>query len=166
GHAPIALTISSSTEADVVASALWVYGPTGALVFQHDLAGALRSSAVPASALGTNGAYRVELLECDGPGHCSASTSAAFHWDGAAPPASIDAFAPPLGLVAARDGAHLRWPALTGAAGPSAASARAVALAAPQWQAGAPGVSEAAIPAGLVHGAAQVCLAVRLLSGA
>ena len=178
GHAPIALTISSSTEADVVASALWVYGPSGALVFQHDLAGALRSSAVPASALGANGAYRVELLECDGPGHCSASTSAAFHWDGAPPPASIDAFAAPLGLVAARDGAHLRWPALTGAVGLSgiagaylgtgadAASARAQALTASHWEAGAPGVSEASIPAGLVHGAAQVCLAVRLLSGA
>ena len=178
GHAPIALTISSSTEADVVASALWVYGPSGALVFQHDLAGALRSSAVPASALGANGAYRVELLECDGPGHCSASTSAAFHWDGAPPPASSDAFAAPLGLVAARDGAHLRWPALTGAVGLSgiagaylgtgadAASARAQALTASHWKAGAPGVSEASIPAGLVHGAAQVCLAVRLLSGA
>jgi len=178
GHAPIALTISSSTEADVVASALWVYGPTGALVFQHDLAGALRSSAVPASALLANGAYRIELLECDGPGHCSASTSAAFHWDGDPPPASIDAFAPPLGLVAARDGAHLRWPALPGSAGLSgiagaylgigagAASARAQALAATHWEVGAPGVSEAAIPAGLVHGSTQVCLAVRLLSGA
>ena len=191
GHAPIALTISSSTEADVVASALWVYGPTGALVFQHDLAGALRSSAVPASALGANGAYRVELLECDGPGHCSASTSAAFHWDGAPPPASIDAFAAPLGLVAARDGAHLRWPALTGAAGlsgiagaylgtgASAASARAQALAAPQlggrrpWRErggdpgrprarGRPGVSRGAPALGRGH---RRCLRKRALRG-
>ena len=32
-------------------------------------------------------------------------------------PPRADAFAAPLGLVAARDGAHLRWPALTGAVG-------------------------------------------------
>ena len=178
GHAPIAISLSSATVADVAVSTLRVYEPAGGLAYSQSFAGSPSGAVVPASALAANGGYEVDVLSCDAAGHCTASPRAGFHWDGAPPPASAEAFAAPLGMAAARDGGHLTWPALTGAAGPSgiagafvgtgatAASARAQAFAATRWEAGVPGVSEAAIPGALVHGSAQVCLATRLLSGA
>ena len=178
GHAPIAISLSSATVADVASSTLRVYSPSGALAYSQSFAGAPSGAVVPASALSANGGYQVDVLSCDAAGHCSASSRAGFQWDGAPPPAPAEAFAPPLGAAAARDGGHLIWPAFTGAAGQSgiagafvgtgatAAGARAQALAATHWEAGVPGVSEAAVPAALVHGSGQVCLATRLLSGA
>ncbi|HET6175033.1 MAG TPA: hypothetical protein VFD90_20695 [Gaiellales bacterium] len=178
GHGPIALALSSSTAADVASSTVRVYGPAGALVLSQVYGGAPSGAALPAAALAANGAYEVDVLQCDSAGHCAASPRAGFRWDGAAPAPSVDGFAAPLGARAARDGGHLAWPATTGAAGqsgfagafigrgPTAASARAQALAATRWEAGLPGVSEAAIPGELIHGAAQVCLATRLVSGA
>jgi hypothetical protein len=178
GHGPVALTISSPTANDVNGSSVLVYGPTGALVFQAGFAGAVTHATVPASAFAAPGAYAVEVVECDLAGHCVSSPRAGLHWDAAAPVAAVDGFALPLGAIAARDGAHLTWPTSPRAAGPSgiaggflgigptAASARARALAATTWAAGVPGVSEAAVAPALVHGASQVCLAVRLLSGA
>jgi hypothetical protein len=148
------------------------------VVLDETTAGALAGAAVPASALGSGGLYGVDVLECDPAGHCTASARADLRWDGAPPPVPADGVAPPLGALAARDGAHLTWPALAAAAGgsgiagafvgigPSAAAARAQALAATHWVAGAPGVSETAIPAGVVHGAEQACVAIRPVSGA
>ena len=52
--------------------------PPGALVFQHDLAGALRRSCGARRALWARTAPTSRVLECDGAGHCSASTSAAL----------------------------------------------------------------------------------------
>jgi hypothetical protein len=164
GHAPIAISLSSATVGDVAASTLRLYGPSGALSYSQSFAGAPSGALVPASALVANGGYEVDVVSCDAAGHCTTSPRAGFHWDGALPRASADAFAAPLGVAAARDGGHLTWPGLTGAAGPSgiagafvgtgatAASARAQAFAATRWEAGVPGVSEAAIPAALVHG--------------
>ena len=178
GHAPIALSVSSATAADVVSSELRVFGPTGAVTYDRTSAGALTTAAIPASALDANGAYETDVLECDAAGHCTASSRAGFQWDGAAPPAGADAIASPLGALAAREGGHLTWPALaaeTGVSGvagaflgigPTAEAARTQALDASRWEAGVPGVSEAAIPGSLVHAAERVCLATRLLSGA
>jgi hypothetical protein len=178
GHAPIALSLSTGTAADVISSRLLVYGPSGALVLDQTSAGSLASAGVPASALGPGGLYGIEVIECDAAGHCSTSARANLRWDGAAAPVPVDGFAPPLGALAARDGGHLTWPALAGVAGgsgiagafvgvgPTAASARAQALAATLWEAGAPGVSESAIPAGAIHGSEQACVAIRPISGA
>ena len=49
GHAPIALSLSTGTAADVVSSRLRVYGPAGALVLDETSAGALAAAAVPAA---------------------------------------------------------------------------------------------------------------------
>jgi hypothetical protein len=159
GHAPIVLSVSSATAADVVSSELRVFGPAGAVTFDQTSAGALTTATIPASALAANGAYETDVLECDAAGHCTASPRAGFHWDGAAPPAGADAIAAPLGALAAREGGHLTWPALAAASGasgvagaflgigPTAEAARTQALAASRWEAGAPGVSEAAVPA-------------------
>ena len=178
GHGPIALTVSSPTANDVAASTVRVYGPSGALAFQASSAGAVTHASVPASAFAAVGAYEVDVTECDAAGHCTASPRAGLHWDAAPPRAAADGFAPPLGAIAARDGAHLSWPASAAprarAASPAGfsasaatpASARAQALAASAWEAGVPGVSEAAVPAALIRGGERVCLAVRLLSGA
>ena len=178
GHAPVALTISSPTASDVAGSTVRVYGPSGALAFQVGSAGAVTHATLPASAFAGPGAYEVDVLECDAAGHCTASQRAGLHWDPAPPAAAVDGFALPLGAIAGRDGAHLTWPTSAGAAGasgiagaflgvgPTAAAARVQAAVSTTWAPGVPGVSEAAVPAGLVHGADQVCLAVRLLSGA
>ena len=178
GHAPVALAISSPTANDVVGSTVRVYGPSGALVFQVGSAGAVTHATLPASAFAGPGAYEVDVLECDAAGHCTASPRAGLHWDAVAPAAAVDGFALPLGAIAGRDGAHVTWPTSAGAAGasgiaggflgvgPTAAAARAQAAASPTWTPGVPGVSDTAVGAGLVHGADQVCLAVRLLSGA
>ena len=178
GHGPVALTISSPTAGDVNGSSVLVYGPSGAVVFLAGFAGAVAHASVPASAFAVPGAYEVEVLECDGGGHCTTSPRAGLHWDAAVPAPAVDGFALPLGAIAGRDGAHLTWPTVPGAAGasgvaggylglgPTAASARARALASTAWVPGVPGVSEAAVAPDLVHGAGQVCLAVRLLSGA
>ncbi len=48
GHAPIALSLSTGTAADVVSSRLLVYGPAGALVLDETSAGALTAAVVPA----------------------------------------------------------------------------------------------------------------------
>lgn len=178
GHAPIALSLSTGTAADVASSRLLVYAPSGALVLDETSAGARASASIPASALGPGGLYGIEVVECDGAGHCSTSARAGLLWDGAAAPVPADGSAPPLGALAARDGAHLTWPALDGTAGgsgvagafvgigPTAAAARAQALAAVHWEAGAPGASDSPIPPGAIHGAAQTCLAIRPISGA
>ena len=39
GHAPVALSLSTATAADVVSSRLRVYGPSGALVLRRGLRG-------------------------------------------------------------------------------------------------------------------------------
>ncbi|MDX6631640.1 MAG: hypothetical protein QOH00_3886 [Gaiellales bacterium] len=178
GHGPIALSLSSATVADVAAGTVRVYAPSGALAYSQPFTGAPTAAAIPAGALAATGGYEVDVVECDGSGHCSTSPRAGFHWDGAAPPLPLDGFAPPLGTLAAREGSHLTWPTLDAAVGasglagafvglgPTAASARAQALAATGWDAGVPGVSETAIPARLIHGADRVCLAIRPLSGA
>ncbi|HEY3614416.1 MAG TPA: hypothetical protein VGK92_11950, partial [Gaiellales bacterium] len=111
GHAPIALTVTTPTAADVTSSRLRVYAPTGAVVLDQTVAGALPSAVVPAGALTLDGAYEADVVQCDPGGHCVTSPRAGFHWDGSEPAAGDDAVAPPLGLVAARDGAHLVWPA-------------------------------------------------------
>jgi hypothetical protein len=178
GHAPIAVSVSTATAPDVMSSLLRVYGPSGALVHQQGFPGALTAASIPAAALTADGAYELDVVECDGAGHCATSSRAGLRWDGSAPPVPADATAAPLGLLAARDGAHLTWPALGGASGgsgiagaftgvgPTAATARANALAALAWEPGVPGTSDTAIPAAAVGGAAQVCLAIRPVSGA
>ena len=178
GHAPIAVSVSTATAPDVVGSILRVYGPSGALVHEQSYAGALTEASVPAGALTANGSYELDVVECDGAGHCATSSRAGLRWDGSAPPVPADATASPLGLLAARDGAHMTWPAVGAATGgsgiagaftgvgPTAAAARAQALAATGWEAGVPGTSDAAIPASAVRGAPQVCLAIRPVSGA
>lgn len=178
GHAPIAVSVSSATAPDVVSSILRVYGPSGAVVHDQAFAGALTEASIPAAALTADGTYELDVVECDGAGQCATSSRARLRWDGSAPPVPADATASPLGLLAARDGAHLTWPTLgapsgeSGIAGaftgvgPTAAAARAQALTATVWEAGVPGTSDAAILATAVRGAAQVCLAVRPVSGA
>ena len=178
GHAPIGLTISTPTAADVTSSRLRVYGPSGAVVVDQTAAGALPSASLPASALTTDGAYQIDVMQCDPGGHCVTSPRVELRWDGSAPEAGDDAFAPPLGMASARDGAHLAWPATpiaphrSGLAGgftglgATPGAARVAALAATVREPGLPGVAETAIPAAAIHGADQVCLAVRLLSGA
>ena len=178
GHGPVAVTVSSPTANDVMSSSVRVYAPSGAVAFQAAFSGAVTHAALPATAFAAPGAYEVDVVECDAAGHCTASPRAGLHWDAVPPAGAIDGFAPPLGAIAGRDGAHLAWPASAGAAGVSgiaggflgsgstAASARAHALASTTWVPGVPGVSEEALAAALVHGADQVCLAVRLLSGA
>ena len=113
GHAPVALSLSTGTAADVVSSRLRVYDPAGALVLDQTSAGALAAASVPASALAASGMYGVDVVECDAAGHCTASARADLRWDGAAAPVPADAPAPPLGSLAARDGAHLTWPPLS-----------------------------------------------------
>ena len=178
GHAPIALSLSTGTAADVVSSRLLVYGPSGALVLDETSAGALNAAGVPASALGPAGLYGVEVVECDAATHCTTSPRAELRWDGDPAPVPVDGSAPPLGSLAARDGSHLTWPDLAGVAGgsgvagafvgvgPTAAAARAAAFAATHWEAGTPGVSESGIPAAVIHGAQQACVAIRPISGA
>ena len=178
GHAPIALSLSTGTAADVVSSRLLVYGPAGALVLDETSAGALASAIVPAAALGAPGLYGVEVIECDAAAHCTTSARAELRWDGDPPPVPVDGSAPPLGSLAARDGSHLVWPdpaagaggsGIAGAfvgIGPTAAAARASAVAATEWVAGAPGTSESGLPAGVIHGSQQACLAIRPISGA
>src|SRR4051794_40703847 len=178
GHAPVALSVSTATAPDVDGSMLRVYGPSGALVHQAAFAGALTSAAIPASALIADGTYELDVSECDGAGHCATSSRAVFRWDGSPPPVPADATASPLGVLAARDGAHMTWPELGGAGGRSGiagaftgvgatpAAARVQALAAAEWQAGVPGTSETSIAAASVHAAERVCLAVRPVSGA
>ena len=178
GHGPLALTVTTPTAADVTTTRLRVYGPAGSAVLDETTAGARTSASVPASVLTADGAYEVDVVQCDPGGHCATSPRAGFHWDGSAPAAGDDAFAPPLGIAAARDGAHLLWPGsavaprgsglaggFTGI-GATPAAARAAALAATEPAPGLPGVAETAIPAALIHGAEQVCLAVRPRSGA
>jgi hypothetical protein len=178
GHGPVALTIASPTAGDVASSSVRLFGPSGELVYQASLAGAAVQAALPAAAFGAPGAYEVDVVQCDAVAHCTASPRAGLHWDAADPGTGADGFAPPLGAAAGRDGGHLAWPAATGAGGASGiaggftgvgatpALARARAFAAATWEAGVPGASEAAVPRELVHGGDQVCLAVRLLSGA
>jgi hypothetical protein len=172
------VSVSTATAPDVLSSILRVYGPSGALVHQETFAGAVTSAAIPASALAADGAYELDVVECDGAGHCATSSRAALRWDGSPPPTPADTAAPPLGLLAARDGAHMTWPAVGAAGGHSGiagaftgvgstpAAARARALAAPHWQAGEPGTSDTSIPSASVRGAERVCLAVRPVSGA
>jgi hypothetical protein len=176
GHGPIALSVVTPTANDVASSRLRVYGPTGAVVLDETSAGALTTTALPA--LAANGAYEIDVVQCDGAGHCTASPRALLRWDGSAPSIAADGSAGPLGLLAARDGAHLTWPAAGSVAGVSGvaggfagigstpAAARADALASTRWEAGIPGVSERTIAAAAIHGAAQVCLAIRPISGA
>ena len=178
GHAPVALTLTTPTAADVATSQIRVYAPSGAVVLDQTVAGALPAAALPAAVLAVDGAYEIEVVQCDPGGHCATSPRAGLHWDGSAPPAGDDAFAPPLGMLAARDGAHLTWPAASGAlrgsglaggfvgVGSTPGAARAAALAATTRSDGLPGLAETAIPATAIHGAEQVCLAVRPLSGA
>ncbi|MDX6541432.1 MAG: hypothetical protein QOI71_3042, partial [Gaiellales bacterium] len=178
GHAPVALSITTTTADDVASSRVRVYAPSGAAVLDESSAGALATASIPAAALTASGAYEADVVQCDGADHCTASPRAGFHWDGAPPAVLTDGMGRSLGLLAGRDGAHLTWPEAgveTGASGvaggyagtgPTAAAARADAFAATGWAIGVPGVSEAAIPAAAIHGAAQVCLAVRPLSGA
>ena len=178
GHGPIALTLATATAADVTSSRLRVYGPSGAVVLDQTLPGPVTAASLPATTFAVDGAYELDVLQCDAADHCTASPRAGLHWDGTAPPALVDGFAPPLGTLAARDGAHLTWPALVAAAGgsgiaggfagigPTPASARAQSFAAARWEAGVPGASETSIPPASVHGATQVCLAVRPVSGA
>jgi hypothetical protein len=178
GHAPVAVSISTATAPDVLSSMLRVYGPSGALVHQEAFAGAVTSAAIPASALSADGAYELDVVECDGAGHCATSSRAALRWDGSPPPTPADSAAAPLGVLAARDGAHMTWPVLGAPGGHSGiagaftgvgstpAAARAQALAAAQWQAGDPGTSDTSIPSASVRGAERVCLAVRPVSGA
>ncbi len=178
GHAPVAVSVSTATAPDVLSSMLRVYGPSGALVHQEAFAGAVTSAAIPASALAADGAYELDVVECDGAGHCATSSRAALRWDGSPPPTPADTAAAPLGVLAARDGAHMTWPALGAPGGHSGiagaftgvgstpAAARAAALAAAQWQAGDPGTSDTSIPSASVRGAERVCLAVRPVSGA
>ena len=175
--ATVALSVSSATAPDVAGSILRVYGPSGAVVHEQSFAGALTAASIPAAALTGGGVYELDVIQCDITRHCATSSRAALRWDGSPPPAPADTTAPPLGLLAARDGAHMTWPALgasgwSGIAGaftgigPTPAAARAQALAAAEWQAGVPGTSDTAISATAVRGAGQVCLAVRPVSGA
>jgi hypothetical protein len=178
GHAPIALTLTTPTAADVATSRIRVYGPSGAVVLDQTAAGALPAAVLPAGVLVVDGAYEIDVVQCDPGGHCATSPRAGLHWDGSAPSAGDDAFAAPLGILAARDGAHLTWPAagiaprgsgLAGGfvgVGSTPEAARAAALAATTRSAGLPGLAETAIPSSAIHGAEQVCLAVRPLSGA
>jgi hypothetical protein len=178
GHAPVALSVSTATAPDVVSSVLRVYGPSGGLVYDLAVAGAMTSAAIPAAALTAGGTYELDVVECDVAGHCATSSRSALRWDGSPPPAPVDATAAPLGLLAARDGAHMTWPAqgapgggsgIAGAftgVGPTPEAARAQALSDADWDAGVPGTSDTAIPATAVRGAEQVCLAIRPVSGA
>ena len=178
GHAPIALSLSTGTAADVVSSRLLVYGPAGALVLDETSAGALSAAAVPASALGPAGLYGVEVVECDVASHCTSSPRTEFRWDGDPAPVPADGSASPLGSLAASNGSHLVWPDLAGLAGksgiagafvgigPTAAAARASALAATRWEAGAPGTTESGIPADVIRGSERACVAIRPISGA
>ena len=86
GHAPVAVSVSTATAPDVLSSMLRVYGPSGALVHQEAFAGAVTSAAIPASALAADGAYELDVVECDGAGHCATSSRAALRWDGSPPP--------------------------------------------------------------------------------
>ncbi len=175
GHGPIALTVSTGTAGDVASSRLRVYAPSGAVVLDETSAGALARAAVPA--LGASGVYTADVVECDAAGHCTPSERAGVRWDGAPPPSGSDGSAAALGLAAARDGTHLAWPAAAEAGasgfagglagiGATPGEARAAALAATRLEAGSPGTGETAIPASAIHGAAQVCLAIRPVSGA
>jgi hypothetical protein len=178
GHAPIALTLTTPTAADVASTRIRLYAPSGAVVLDQTVAGALPAFALPAGLLDVDGAYEIDAVQCDPGGHCTTSPRAGLHWDGAAPAAGDDAFAAPLGILAARDGAHLTWPAAAVGLGGSGVAggfvglgstpqaARAAALAAATRSPGLPGLAETAIPASAIHGAEQVCLAVRPLSGA
>ncbi|MDX6563682.1 MAG: hypothetical protein QOD65_3496, partial [Gaiellales bacterium] len=178
GHAPVAVSVSSSTASDVVSSRLRVYGPSGAVVSDETSAGALTVASVSAAVLGQSGAYELDVVECDSAGHCATSSRAGLRWDGNPPPVPADATASPLGLLAARDGGRMAWPATTAAAGesgiagaftgigPTAAAARAQARSATVWEAGMPGAGDTAIPAAAVRGASLVCIAIRPISGA
>jgi hypothetical protein len=178
GHAPVALTVTTPTAADVATSRIRVYAPSGAVVMDETVAGALPAAGVPPGVFAADGAYEIDVAQCDPGGHCTTSPRAGLHWDGSAPAAGEDAFAPPLGILAARDGAHLTWPAASVAPGGSGlaggfvglgstpGAARTAAFAATAPSAGLPGLAETAIPAAAIHGAEQVCLAVRPLSGA
>jgi hypothetical protein len=178
GHAPVEVTVSSATASDVWQSSLHVYGPSGQPVYTPYVAGEMTAASIPAAVLSENGTYAMEVVECDAANHCALSSRASFRWDGAAPLVPADAAAPPLGLLAARDGARLTWPPAGAAAGdsgvvggyvatgPTAASARAAALLSTRFETGEPGVAESAVPSTAIEGAAQVCLAVRPLSGA
>ena len=162
------------------ARSLRVYGPVGrASCTTQAFAGALTAASIPASALTADGAYELDVVECDGAGHCATSSRAALRWDGSAPPAPADATG-----LAARPARRARRRAHDLArAGRSrrrerhrrrvhrhradrGGGARAGARRRREWEAGVPGASDAAIPAAAVRGAAQVCLAVRPVSGA
>ncbi len=177
GHGPVALAISTTTANDVASSRLRVYAPSGAVLSDETTAGALVRATIPAAAFTGPGSYGADIVQCDGASHCTTSARALIRWDGAAPATGAEGSAPPLGLLAARDGAHMRWPDAAGAGasglagaytgiGATPAAAIARALAAGSWETGVSGTTETAVPAAAIHGAGQVCLAIRPLSGA
>ena len=97
-----ALTISTPTAADVDALPRCAStGPRARVVVDQTAAGALRvgGAARPPRSRPT-APTRSTSCECDRGGHCATSPRAELRWDGAAPAAGDDAFAPPLGMLA------------------------------------------------------------------
>ena len=142
-------------------------------------AGALTSAAIPASALAAAAPTSSTSSSATPP--ATARPPRAPRCAGTAPAARARRRpAPPLGVLAARDGAHLTWPALGPPRGAAAASPERSSASGPrprpraprrspprEWEAGVPGTSDDLDPAGVRSTAReQVCLAVRPVSGA
>ena len=87
------------------------------------------AAAYPASALAAGGAYEIEVVECDGAGHCTTSSRAALRWDGEAATGAGRRPAPPLGVARRARRAHMTWPALGGRRATAASPARSPASA-------------------------------------
>ena len=147
GHGPVTLSVSTATAPDVVSSRLRVYGPSGAVVFDETAPPARSPPArYPPPRSAPDGGYEADVVECDIAGHCAGLVACGPALGRAVPPVPVDGTAPPLGLLAARDGAHMTWPDASAAAGGSgiagafvgigatAAAARAQALAATSWK--------------------------------
>ena len=121
GHAPVALTVSSPTAADVVRlDGCASTGRRGRSCSTRRLRARSRSAPCRPAPSAATAPTRSTSCECDAGGHCTASPRAGFHWDGAAPPAGRRRLRP-----AARHarGARRRAPDVARAAG--AARARA-----------------------------------------
>ena len=143
--------------------------PSGAVVLDETAAGALGARSVPASAFDrARRATRSTSSNATSRATARARRARPCAGTAAAPPVPADGTAAPLGLLAARDGAHLTWPARgrrCGGSGVAGAFRRhrrrrrprraRKPLAAARWEAGVPGVSESAIPAAAIHGAAR-----------